>query len=78
MIDESQLMNVHWKFGFWGQQMDNASVAIATENKYLWWIIDDCWFNQELQQIRNSLPDSVKIQRVEERLSALGNVIGKN
>ena len=34
--------------------------------------------DQELQQIRNSLPDSVKIQRVEERLSALGNVIGIN
>ena len=33
--------------------------------------------DQELQQIRNSLPDTVKIQRVEERLSALGNVIGK-
>ncbi len=30
--------------------------------------------DQELQHIRNSLPDSVKIQRVEERLSALGNV----
>jgi translation initiation factor 6 len=27
---------------------------------------------------RNSLPDSVKIQRVEERLSALGNVIACN
>ena len=34
--------------------------------------------DQELQQIRNSLPDSVKIQRVEERLSALGNVVGEN
>lgn len=32
----------------------------------------------ELQHIRNSLPDSVKIQRVEERLSALGNVISCN
>uniref|UniRef100_A0A8C5QNP7 Eukaryotic translation initiation factor 6 n=1 Tax=Leptobrachium leishanense TaxID=445787 RepID=A0A8C5QNP7_9ANUR len=31
--------------------------------------------DQELQQIRNSLPDAVRIQRVEERLSALGNVI---
>lgn len=30
--------------------------------------------DQELQHIRNSLPDTVKIQRVEERLSALGNV----
>jgi len=34
--------------------------------------------DQELQQIRNSLPDTVKIQRVEERLSALGNVIACN
>jgi translation initiation factor 6 len=31
--------------------------------------------DQELQHLRNSLPDSVKIRRVEERLSALGNVI---
>jgi len=34
--------------------------------------------DQELQQIRNSLPDSVRIQRVEERLSALGNVVACN
>lgn len=32
----------------------------------------------ELQHLRNSLPDNVKIQRVEERLSALGNVIACN
>ena len=32
----------------------------------------------ELQHIRNSLPDSVKVQRIEERLSALGNVIACN
>lgn len=31
--------------------------------------------DQELQHLRNSLPGSVAIQRVEERLSALGNVI---
>ncbi|XP_022107703.1 eukaryotic translation initiation factor 6 [Acanthaster planci] len=31
--------------------------------------------DQELQHLRNSLPDSVIIQRVEEKLSALGNVI---
>lgn len=31
--------------------------------------------DQELQHIRNSIPDSVQIQRIEERLSALGNVI---
>lgn len=34
--------------------------------------------DQELQHIRNSLPDSVKIQRVEEKLSALGNVVSCN
>ncbi|KJE93221.1 eukaryotic translation initiation factor 6 [Capsaspora owczarzaki ATCC 30864] len=34
--------------------------------------------DQELQHIRNALPDSVVIQRVEERLSALGNVIACN
>lgn len=31
--------------------------------------------DQELQHIRNSLPDAVKIRRVEEKLSALGNCI---
>jgi len=34
--------------------------------------------DQELQHIRNSLPESVQIRRVEERLSALGNVIACN
>ncbi|TFK62849.1 translation initiation factor 6 [Pluteus cervinus] len=34
--------------------------------------------DQELQHIRNSLPDAIAIQRVEERLSALGNVIACN
>ena len=31
--------------------------------------------DQELQHLRNSIPDEVKVQRIEERLSALGNVI---
>lgn len=34
--------------------------------------------DQELQHIRNCLPDSVVVQRVEERLSALGNCILTN
>jgi len=34
--------------------------------------------DQELLHIRNSLPDSVVVQRVEERLSALGNIIACN
>ncbi|KDQ16506.1 hypothetical protein BOTBODRAFT_53971 [Botryobasidium botryosum FD-172 SS1] len=34
--------------------------------------------DQELQHIRNALPDSVAIQRVEQRLSVFGNVIACN
>ncbi len=34
--------------------------------------------DQELQHLRNSIPDTVKVQRIEERLSALGNVIACN
>jgi translation initiation factor 6 len=34
--------------------------------------------DQELLHIRNSLPDEVKVVRVEERLSALGNCISCN
>lgn len=34
--------------------------------------------DQELQHLKNSLPDKIVIQRVEERLSALGNVIACN
>jgi len=34
--------------------------------------------DQELQHLRNSLPDAVVVRRIEERLSALGNVIACN
>merc|ERR1712137_598680 len=34
--------------------------------------------DQELQHIRSSLPDQIVIQRIEERLTALGNVIACN
>lgn len=34
--------------------------------------------DQELMHLRNSLPDEVVVQRIEERLSALGNVIAAN
>lgn len=34
--------------------------------------------DQELMHIRNSLPDEVVVQRVEEKLSALGNCIACN
>ncbi|CAH0545750.1 unnamed protein product [Brassicogethes aeneus] len=41
-------------------------------------LVPSSTFDTELQHIRNALPDSVKVQRVEERLSALGNVIACN
>jgi len=34
--------------------------------------------DQEMMHLRNSLPDNVRIQRIEERLSALGNVVLTN
>lgn len=37
-----------------------------------------CCYMIELQHLRNSLPDSVVVQRIEERLSALGNCIACN
>ncbi|EGD76663.1 integrin beta 4 binding protein [Salpingoeca rosetta] len=41
-------------------------------------IVPNSTTDQELQHIRNALPDAVKVVRVEERLSALGNVIACN
>jgi len=41
-------------------------------------LVPDTTTDQELQHLRNSLPDSVKIQRIEEKLSALGNCIVAN
>jgi len=41
-------------------------------------ILPNTTTDQELMHIRNSLPDSVVVQRVEERLSALGNCIATN
>ena len=41
-------------------------------------IVPMCTTDMELQVFRNSLPDSVKIQRVEEKFSALGNCVVVN
>merc|ERR1719150_1078222 len=41
-------------------------------------LVPDTTTDQELQHLRNSLPDLVKIQRIEEKLSALGNCIITN
>jgi len=41
-------------------------------------IVPSTTTDQELQHIRNSLPESIVVQRVQERLSALGNVVATN
>jgi len=41
-------------------------------------LVPNTTHDQELAHLRNSLPDKVVVQRVEERLSALGNVIATN
>lgn len=41
-------------------------------------ILPNTTTDQELMHIRNSLPDSVVVQRIEERLSALGNCVVSN
>ncbi|KAL0362426.1 UNVERIFIED_CONTAM: Eukaryotic translation initiation factor 6-2 [Sesamum calycinum] len=44
----------------------------------VWWQLGVLKTFTELQHLRNSLPDSVVVQRIEERLSALGNCIACN
>lgn len=41
-------------------------------------LVPNTTFDTELQHIRNALPDTVKVKRIEERLSALGNVVACN
>jgi len=41
-------------------------------------LVPNSTFDTELQHIRNALPDKIKVQRIEERLSALGNVVACN
>jgi len=57
---------------------DTAIVGRLTVGNRHGLLVPSTTTDQELQHIRNSLPDQVKLQRVEERLSALGNVIACN
>mmetsp|Transcript_15835 Transcript_15835/g.25863 ORF Transcript_15835/g.25863 Transcript_15835/m.25863 type:complete len:252 (+) Transcript_15835:218-973(+) len=50
-------------------------VAVGNKNGLL---LPNTCTDKELQHIRNALPDRVVVQRVEERLSALGNCIATN
>jgi len=54
----------------------NVGRLIAGNRKGL--LLPNTTLDQEMMHIRNSLPDSIVVQRVEEKLSALGNVISCN
>jgi len=55
--------------------VDVPDVVTTTAQQSL---TDGKWIGAELQHIRNSLPDEVVVQRIDERLSALGNCIACN
>lgn len=61
-------------FHFLAYHPSTASIA-GNKNGLL---LPNTTTDQELLHIRNALPESVVVQRVEERLSALGNVISCN
>mmetsp|Transcript_41957 Transcript_41957/g.133911 ORF Transcript_41957/g.133911 Transcript_41957/m.133911 type:complete len:246 (+) Transcript_41957:250-987(+) len=50
-------------------------MCVGNKNGYL---MPNSASDQELQHVRNSLPDDVVVQRIDERLSALGNCITCN
>jgi len=54
----------------------NVGRLIAGNRKGL--LLPNTTLDQEMMHIRNSLPDKIIVQRVEEKLSALGNVISCN
>lgn len=51
-------------------------VFLAANSKGM--LVPDCTKDNEMQHLRDCLPESVKIQRVQEPLSALGNVVACN
>lgn len=56
----------------------NRFVGRATVGNRRGLLVPNTCTDMELQHLRNSLPDSVVVQRIEERLSALGNVTATN
>ena len=56
----------------------NRFVGRTTAGNRRGLLVPNTTTDTELQHLRNSLPDSVVVQRIEERLSALGNIIATN
>ncbi|KAM7523938.1 hypothetical protein LguiA_013840 [Lonicera macranthoides] len=56
-------------------QDDHLNIFVGNKNGLL---LPHTTTDQELQHLRNSLPDQVVVQRIDERLSALGNCIACN
>lgn len=68
MIHDSYSALSGWKF-----PAEQSDLRMYRNRKGL--LVPTSTTDQELQHLRNTIPDAVKIQRIEERLSALGNVI---
>ncbi|GAX10340.1 translation initiation factor 6 [Fistulifera solaris] len=56
----------------------NRFVGRTTAGNRRGLLVPNTTTDMELQHLRNSLPDAVVVQRIEERLSALGNIIATN
>ena len=74
----NQWMSNYWSFDHW-QPKGSSRTAEYNWSRItgLYWTGSSS-FKIILQHLRNSLPDDVKVMRIEERLSALGNVIACN
>lgn len=66
---ESHIPVVHCLIG------DSRIVGRLTVGNKHGLLVPNTTSDAEMQHLRNSLPDSVKIQKVEERLNSLGNVV---
>jgi translation initiation factor 6 len=60
----------------WAERQQVLISIISGNKKGL--LVPNNTTDNELRHIRNSLPETVKVVRVEEKLSALGNVIACN
>eukprot|EP00611_Tribonema_gayanum_P019726 TRINITY_DN3470_c0_g1_i4.p1 TRINITY_DN3470_c0_g1~~TRINITY_DN3470_c0_g1_i4.p1 ORF type:complete len:199 (-),score=61.82 TRINITY_DN3470_c0_g1_i4:148-744(-) len=58
--------------------VNNVALRVCCAGNKRGLMVPNTTTDQELQHLRNALPDKVVIQRVEERLSALGNCIVTN
>lgn len=69
--------NEHWAHCDGSRSVTYANILSSAGNRH-GLLVPSTTTDQELQHLRNSLPETVALQRIEERLSALGNIIAAN